>query len=186
MYRMFWKSFAIALLLNGASFGQSGQQSLGDVARANREKLAAQEATGKTPRVITNKDLPADPPEVQEASAEPMTMVSGVNRPSEERSSDRSFARQNFADQRAGEQWRGRIREQESRVADLQARIDQMKALMHRGGSAEFEGPSNRYQARAMQHVAQMQEMLDRQKEKLSMMQDAARRAGMHTSVYDP
>ncbi len=187
MYRRFLKSFAIALLLHATGFGQSAQ-ALGDVARANREKLAAQEAAGTMPRVITNKDLPADPRQVQEASAsQPMTMVSGVNRSFSGRSSEQRSAEQSLAERRAGEQWRGRIQAQESMIADLQARIDQMNALMHpAGGSAQYEGPYNRYQARQMQRVAQMQEKLDQQRRRLNMMQEAARRAGMHTSVYDP
>jgi hypothetical protein len=186
MYRIFWKSFAIALLLNTTSFAQSGQ-SLGDVARASRQKQAAQEAAGTLPRVITNKDLPADPPEIQEASAsQPMTEVSGVNRSFEGRFSDQRFAEQNFAEQRAGEQWRGRIQAQESRIANLQARIDQVNASLHPAGSAHYEGPYNRYQELQMQRVAQMQEMLDQQRRRLFVMQEAARRAGMHTSVYDP
>ena len=187
MYRIFLKSFAIALLLNAPGFGQSGQP-LGDVARANQEKQAAQEAAGTMPRVITNKDLPADPPEVREASAsQPMTVVSGVDRSFEGRSSDQRFAERNLAEQRAGEQWRRRIQAQKSRLADLQARIDQVDATMHfAGGSAQYEGPYNRYQERQMQRVAQMQEMLDQQRQKLYMMQESARRAGMHTSVYDP
>jgi hypothetical protein len=187
MYRTFLKSLAIALSLNATSLGQSAP-ALGDVARANREKLAAQEAAGTMPRVITNKDLPAAPPQVQEASAsQPMTMVSGVKRPFERPSSDQRFAEQSLADQPAGEPWRGRIQAQESRIADRQARLDQMNASMHpAGGSAQYEGPYNRYQAREMQRVAQMQEKLDQQRRRLYMMQEAARRAGMHTSVYDP
>jgi hypothetical protein len=187
MYRIFLKSLAIALLLNATSFAQSGQP-LGDVARGNREKQAVQEAAGTMPVVITNKDLPPAPPAVQEAGAsQSMTMVSGVNRSLEGRSSDQRFAEQNLVEQRAGEQWRGRIQAQESRIADLQVRIDQTNASMHpAGGSAQYEGPYNRYQARQMQRMAQMQEMLDQQRRRLYMMQDAARRAGMHTSVYDP
>jgi hypothetical protein len=37
-----------------------------------------------------------------------------------------------------------------------------------------------------MQRVTQMQEMLDQQRRRLYLMQNAARHAGMHTSVYDP
>ena len=187
MHRVVWKTFTVALLLNAASVAQS-TQSLGDIARANREKLAAQQAAGEKPKVITNKDLPSSPPQVEEADAsQPMTVVSGVTRPVEGRASDERFIQQRRAEQGAREQWRGRIEMQESRIADLQARIAQMNASMHRGGgSAQYEGPSNRYQARQMQRVAQMQEMLEQQKSRLSMMQDSARRAGMHTSVYDP
>jgi hypothetical protein len=186
---MLVKQYAVGLLLGAAALAQSGP-SLGDVARANRDKQQAQQAIGSRPKVITNSDLPADPPGVPESDAsEPMTMVSGVSRPFEDRdhSRDQRFAQQDRAQQRAGDQWRERIENQESRIAELQARIDQMNSSIHSAGSGTLsEGPYNRYQAREMQRVAQMQEMLDQQKRKLAMMQDAARHAGMHTNVYDP
>jgi hypothetical protein len=176
---MFWKSLAIALLLNVTGFGQSGQP-LGDIARANREKEAAQEAAGAMPRVITNQDLPAQPPELKAASdSQPMTQVSGVNRSFEARSPDQHFAEQNLGGQRRGEQWRGRIQAQESRIADLQARLDQINARMHPvGGRAQYEGPHNRYQTRLMQRAAQMQETLDQERRRLQMMQESTRFAG--------
>ncbi|MGA7755993.1 MAG: hypothetical protein WCB05_24405 [Candidatus Sulfotelmatobacter sp.] len=186
MYRTFTKGFAIALLLSAASFGQSGQ-SLGDIARANREKQSAQEASGVTPRVITNKDLPAAPPAVEEASSsQPMTTVSGVQRSFEGRASNQRFDEKSLAEQRAGEQWRSRIQEQQDRIAGIQARIDHLNASLHPAGSAQYEGPYNRYQAIQMERLAQMQEMLDQQTRRLSAMQEAARHAGMHTTVYDP
>lgn len=187
MHRMLTRQYAVVLLLGTAAMGQSGP-SLGDIARANREKQQAQQASGTLPKVITNSDLPADPPGVPESDpSEPMTMVSGVSRPFESRSYDQRFAQQDHAEQQAGAQWRERIENQESRVAELQARIAQMNAAIHSSGGATLsEGPYNRYQARQMQRIAQMQEMLDLQRHKLAMMQDAARHAGMHTNVYDP
>jgi hypothetical protein len=114
-------------------------------------------------------------------------MVSGVSRPFENRSYDQRFAQQDRSQQRTGEQWRERIQNQEGRIAELQAQIDQMNASVHSaGGATRSEGPYNRYQARQMQRVAQLQETLDVQKQKLTMMQEAARHAGMHTNVYDP
>ena len=186
MHRMQAKQYAVVLLLSAAALAQSGP-SLGDIARANREKQQAPQATGTRPKVITNADLPADPPGVPDADpSETMTMVSGVNHPFENRA-DQRFAQQDRNQQRAGEQWRERIENQESRIAELQARIDQMNASIHSAGSGTLsEGPYNRYQARQMQRVAQMQEMLDLQKRKLAMMQEEARHAGMHTNVYDP
>jgi hypothetical protein len=180
------KQYGVVLLLTAAAMAQSGP-SLGDVARTNREKQQAQRADGTRPQVITNADLPADPPGVPESDAsEPMTMVSGVSRPLENRSAPR-FTEQDRAQQRAGEQWRERIESQEGRISELQARIDQMNAAIHSSGGATLsEGPYNRYQARQMQRIAQMQETLDLQKRKLAMMQEAARHAGMHTNVYDP
>jgi hypothetical protein len=87
--------------------------------------------------------------------------------------------------QAGGEQWRQRVLEQESRVASMQARIDQMNAAARSGGTSS-QGPYNRYQARQMERASQMQQQLDEQKRKLEAMQESARRQGMHTQVYDP
>ena len=186
MHRTLTKYYPAVLILTAAAMAQSGP-SLGDIARANREKQQSQQASGTTPKMITNADLPGDPLGVPESDpSDPMTMVSGVSRPSQNRSDPR-FTEQDRAQQRAGEQWRERIQNQEGRIAELQTRIDQMNASIHSaGGGTLSEGPYNRYQARQMQRVAQMQEMLGLQKQKLAMMQEAARHAGMHTTVYDP
>jgi hypothetical protein len=185
MYRTYLKSGAIALLLSAACFGQT-EQSLGDVARANREKQSTTQASGVTPRVITNKDLPAAPPPVEEASSEPMSTVSGVERPSERRASAQRMDQRTLAEQRAGEQWKSRIQEQQNRITMLQARIDRVNASLHPAGGAQFEGPYTRAQAIQMQRLAEMQEMLGQETRRLDSMQEAARRAGMHTTVYDP
>jgi hypothetical protein len=186
MYRMLLGITMTAMVFGGSALGQSGQ-SLGDIARANREKLQAQDSSGTRPKVITNADLPENSTGIPEPDAsEPMTMVSGVSRPFENRYSDQRMVAPGRNEQHAGDQWRERILAQESRIADLQARIDQVNASMHSTSSAQYEGPYNRYQARQMQHIAQMQEALDQQRRKLAMMQDAARHAGMHTTVYDP
>jgi hypothetical protein len=178
MYRTFFRNFIVALMLTEAVFAQSQSgDSLGDLARANREKQQAQEAAGTMPKVITNQDLPADPAGVLEASAsEPMTMVSGVTR------SDH-YADQRLNNRQLAEQgsWKARIQNQENRIEDLQARIDRLNAFIHTsGGTAQYETPVNRYQAIQMQRLAMMQEMQAQQKRRLEMMQDAARRSGMN------
>ncbi len=87
--------------------------------------------------------------------------------------------------QGGGEQWRQRVLEQESRVASMQARIDQLNSATHSSGTSA-QGPYNRYQARQMERAAELQQQLDEQKRRLEAMQEAARRQGMHTQVYDP
>jgi len=187
----------VAVLLSALAMGQD-QPSLGDVARANREKQQAQEVAGVTPKVITNKDLPApEPVGIPEANpADPMTQVSGVPRstrvnpdgarPFRPPFEGQGFPGQTFGGPREGENLRSRIQEQESRIAELQARIDRANAMMHPNSTAQYEGPGNRYQAMQAQRIEMMQQMLDQQKQRLAAMQDAARRKGMHTSVYDP
>jgi len=83
MRRMFWGIFVMGLL-SAAALGQyENGQSLGDLARSNREKQQEEQASGVTPKMITNKDLPASPSSGIPAAnpAEPMTQVSGMQRP---------------------------------------------------------------------------------------------------------
>ena len=177
MQRVFLKISAIALLMSSAAYGQS----LGDIARANREKQNAENTSAAQPRVITNANLPKDP----DANQEPAEAQSGTNASST--AADHRSAQQRLAEQRAADQWKRQILAQKDKMATLQARIDQLNAsIRSAGGSVQYEGPYNRHQARQLQRVAQIQLQLDEQEMKLDQMQEAARHAGMHTLVYDP
>lgn len=179
MRLMFFKVFAIALLLASPVYGQS----LGDVARENRDKKAG-DASTVPPKVITNQDLPKDPDANQEPKEEPGAAAG--SKAAVQRAAHRSAA-QRLAEQRAADQWKRQIFAQKNRVANLQTQIDQLNASIGSvGGSAQSEGPYPRYQARQLQRMAQIQQQLDEQKTKLDQMQEAARHAGMHTPVYDP
>ncbi len=174
MRRIFLTIFAIALLMSSAAYGQS----LGDIARENREKQNAQNASAAQPKVITNANLPKDPDEP--AQAQPGASASST-------AAEHHSAQQRLAEQRAADQWKRQILAQKNKMATLQARIDQLNAsIRSAGGSVQYEGQYNRYQARQLQRVAQIQLQLDEQKMKLDQMQEAARHAGMHSAVYDP
>lgn len=200
MQLRFLKFMAVGTLMNLAAYGQSvatqsvsaqsssgqasvGQassgQSLGDIARALREKQTSSQnsspqAASAPAKVITNQDLGEGPegrPDLRVAPR-PASFDRGSRpQPGEAR----------MGDARA-EQWRGQILEQKSRVAALQARIDQLNASLHSGAQLEY----NRNQAFQADRVAQLQMHLDEQKRRLYEMQEAARRAGMHTQVVDP
>jgi hypothetical protein len=182
MQRTFLKLFSIALLMNLAAYGQS----LGEIARANREKQKSQEISRVQPRMITNKDLPADP-EGYEKPRQPQRDTESTNVAFGHPLDEHRVEEQGFGQERAPGQWRRQILTQENRMANLQARIDQLNASLHfPGRGAQFEGPSNRYQARQVQRVEQLQQRLDEQKRILEEMQEAARHAGMHSNIYDP
>ncbi len=182
MQRMFWKLFALLLLMTPAAFGQ--QQSLADIARQYREKRDADETAGTAPKVYTNQDIP---PAQQVGTPEPVEETQPTRRAFDDRSTGQPNAERGFAEHRAAVEWRNRIQAQEARLADLQARIDQLSAMIHsRQGSAQYEGPYTRRQAGAMQRLDQMQQTLDWQKQRLEQMQEAARHAGMQSRVYDP
>ncbi len=179
MKRVAWAIFFVGLLLNAAAIGQSqAGNSLADAARANRAKQQAEQAAGSTPKVITNLDIPSAPPDIPESS-EPMTTVSGVKQFAESYS-DQHANQRLLAEERSGQYWKPRIENQEARIADLQARIDRVNQSMHAAvGTAQYETPVNRYQSIQMERLAHMQEMLDQQQRRLTMMQDAARLTGM-------
>jgi len=214
------KFLAITVLMNLAAYGQSvseqspsqqpsaqpssapsisrpapspqsyAAKSLGEIARENREKQAAQQASGIKPRVITNKDVPADPetPAERAAQAAESRLAGNVpNGMANNQGPDDRSAEQRMAQERAGEQWKRQIEEQQYRIANLQARIDRINASIRAvGGTVQYDQPYSRYEAIAQERIAQMQEQLDEQRRRLEWMQESARRAGMHTSVYDP
>jgi hypothetical protein len=176
---LLWSSI-VSLVLSGAAFAQSQSgDSLGDIARANRAQQQAQEASGTAPKVITNRDLPSSSAGIPEPSpSDPMTEVSGVNRP--DRYADQQLSNRLAVEQRTAGQWRVRIQAQENRIADLQARIDHVNAAIHNSvGTAQYDTPVNRYQAVQTERLAMMQQMLEQQKRRLAIMEDAARHAGM-------
>jgi hypothetical protein len=181
--QVYCKVVACGLLMSSAVFAQS----LGDVARENREKKAGEEAsaTAPQPRLITNKDLPKD----AEGSSQPIRdekRADAIHDQVDQRQPARS-TEQRLAEQRAAQRWKRLIQAQKNRIAPLQVRADELNASIHSAyGSVQTEGPYNRYQGRLMERLAQVQEQLATQKLKLEQMQEEARQAGLHSAVYDP
>ena len=172
-------------------------QSLGDAARENREKKET-DAPTTPPKVITNKDLPKNPdgytgPPADENTPQTPSAASVEDRrkAAKQRVAEQRAAEQRATEQRAAEYWKRRILTQENVVANLQARVAHLRASIHLANpnaSYDYYGAQayNAYQARQLEHLAQMQQQLDQQRRKLEDLQEAARHAGMHTLVYDP
>lgn len=159
----------IALLLSSVGYGQS----LGDVARENRAKQKARDASSAAkPKVITNENLPANPDAGPREIDGKMTAVS-PKIPSGGRSA---------------EQWKQQILAQKNVVANLQAQIDKVNDSIHFVVANEYYNgvQYNQHQVKKQENVAQMQQQLDEQKKNLAEMQEAARRDGMGSAVYDP
>ena len=153
-------------------------QSLGDIARANREKQNSATPAANQPAVITSDDLEAGTDGKGKDAQHPGAKVSKV--------AAHGRAEQDSIDPRAAAQWKKQIVAQEDKIATLQGKIDELNASIHPAGSAQFNGPYNKYQTTQMQHLADVQLQMDEQKKKLAEMQEEARRAGLHTTVYDP
>jgi acetyl-CoA carboxylase beta subunit len=174
--RVALKILPIVLLMSAVVYGQS----LGDVARENREKQKARDASSNTkPKVITNENLPKNPDgdAGTRESEEKMETVS-PKAPSGGQS----------AEHQSAEQWKRQILAQKNAIANQQAQIDKLKDSVHFVVANEYYNgvQYNEHQVKKQEQVAQMQQQLEELKKNLAAMQEAARRAGMGSAVYDP
>lgn len=179
MQRVSLRVFGLVLLLNLAAFGQS----LGDVARENREKQSLEGPSATKPIVITNTDLQKD----HDANGQSNDVPSSGGRSPNNKTVRPGPADQHSSQLRNAEKWKRQIVAQEDKIADLQARIDQLNVSIRSSqGTAQFETPNSRYEVRQLDRIAEITLQLNSQKRKLIEMQESARQAGMHTTVYDP
>jgi|HubBroStandDraft_1064217.scaffolds.fasta_scaffold00132_2 predicted RNase H-like nuclease (RuvC/YqgF family) len=167
-----------AVSLFAATAYTQDSPSLGDLARQQRQQKQSKAAQGKdakTPKVITNEELPqhADPaPAVTSASEE-----SGAS----------AQAPSGGAKQPA-EQVKAQIQAQKSQISSLQKQMDEVdESIRFAPGNCVSNCEQwNQQQQEKQQQVAQMKTQLDEQKKRLEEMQDSARKQGYGSSVYDP
>jgi hypothetical protein len=161
-------AICVWLALCGAAFGQS----LGDVARQTRQKERAKGKAAK--KVITNEDLP-ETPDLTPGQQETVGKMEPVS-PSAPSGTQ------------SAEQWKSRILAQKNQIAGMQAQIDKLSgSIRFVEANAYVNGVQyNQHQVKKQQQVAQMQTQLAEQRQKLAKMQDAAKKAGMGSAVYDP
>lgn len=111
----------LALLFLTGVAGYS--QSLGDAARENREKKAAETPT-TPPKVITNADLPKNPEGSAGATEE--NNMPATPSPADAAAS-RKAAGQRADEQRAADHWKQQILAQKNTIANQQARVDKLR-----------------------------------------------------------
>ena len=159
----------VVLFVLASSHGQS----LGDVARAQRQKQAKDAHT--TRKVLTNEDMPE---QAEPVSTTSITTNEGETAPKSPASNDTH----------AGEQWKAKITAQKNSVASLQNQIDKLNSSIHFvEANRYYNGVQyNERQAQKQEEVQRMQKQLDEQKKQLEDMQESARKAGLGSSVYEP
>jgi hypothetical protein len=165
---------AAILFITATGYGQS----LGDVAREQRQKQAKDvklKDAHATRKVLTNEDLPAA---TEPASTTSISTDQHNPAPASPASNDT----------RAGERWKAMIEAQKSSVASLQSQIDQVNSSIHfASGSCVANCVQwNERQVKKQEEVQRMQQQLDQQKKQLESMQESARKAGLGSSVYEP
>src|SRR5690242_15365967 len=99
------KSLAVIGLISFLALGSYGQ-SLGDVARQQREKQA--KAGHAAPKVVTNEEIPENPDAV----------ASGTTSVDDHYAGSQSAASN---DTNSGEQWKAKIEAQKSAIASMQS-----------------------------------------------------------------
>jgi hypothetical protein len=153
-------------------------QSLGDVARDQRQKQQKNAKPDQTKKVITDEDLPAHDPE------DPIAEDSRTDLVHDESAFDSSAE----SKLQQGEHWKAQIQAQKSTIADLQTQVDKLSSSIHYVEANRYYNgvQHNERQAQKQQQVEQMQTQLAEQKQKLEEMQESARRAGFGSAVYDP
>jgi chromosome segregation ATPase len=168
---------AAVSLSAGAVYGQDSQ-SLGDLARRQRQKeqsKAAQGKDAKPSKVITNEDVP------EQAGPEPGPLASG------EESRNSTPASSNGAKQPA-EQVKAQILEEKNQIAALQKQLDEINESI-RFAPANCAANCvqwNERQREKQQRVERMQAQLAEEKKRLEDMQESARKQGYGSSVYEP
>jgi hypothetical protein len=176
MRRIALKILPIALLLSAAVYGQS----LGDVARENREKQKAKDASSTAkPKVITNENLPKNP----DADAGPRESAGKM-----QAAPPKAASNGQPAGNQSAEEWKRQILAQKSAIAALQAQIDKVNDSIYFVVANDYYNgvQHNEHQVKKQEDVARMQQQLEEQKKNLAAMQEAARQAGMGNAVYEP
>ena len=160
---------SMVLFITAASFGQS----LGDVARAERQKQAKDAHTDR--KVVTNEDMP----EHQEESSD--NSVSTDDR-------DANSAPSPSNSSQAAAHWKAKIEAQKNSITALQGQIDKLNSSIHFVEANRYSNgvQYNQRQVQKQDEVQRMQKLLDERKKQLEDMQESARKAGLGSAVYDP
>lgn len=151
-------------------------QSLGDVAREQREKVATDAAAPA--KVVTNEDIPeTDGPESTPSVGVRRHRVAHPVEPVTPASNDT----------RAAAQWKSKIVAQERKITSLQNQIDRINASIRFTRTSCYScAQHNEMQIEKLESVQRLQQQLDDQKQNLQDMQETARKAGLGNAVYEP
>ena len=168
--------FALAVFLACVPAYTQDSPSLGDLARQQRQQKEQVKATSgqdaKAPKVITNEEIP----ERAESVALP------------ERGSRESGVPATNEAKQPAEHWKSQIVAQKNQVASLQGQIDELSESIRFAPAncvANCVGWNER-QREKQQQVERMQAQLEDMKKRLDETQEAARKQGYGSSVYDP
>jgi predicted RNase H-like nuclease (RuvC/YqgF family) len=174
MPRFKFPFFITAIFLFTGFAAAQDSPSLGDLARQQRQHKASDAQDGKTPKVITNEQIPEHPER---------TALTARNR-----SVANNSAPTYGEEKQSAEHWKSQITSQKHQVASLQREINDLNESIRfapANCAANCVGWNER-QREKEERVERMRGQLDDEKHRLDDMQETARKQGYGSSVYDP
>ena len=162
--------FAGLIFLIPSAFGQS----LGDLARTQRQKQSDKSATS-THKVITDDDISAHPDDSKSASATDKKTTDG--------NTDAPLNTEANA-----EELKANCLAAKQEIKDYQAQLDKFRASIQFVEANRYSNgvQYNQHQLRKQQEADRMENQLDQAKKRFADLQEQARKAGFGSSVYDP
>jgi len=161
------------------------QQSLGDVARQARAKKQGDakakppssdsNSSPKRPHVITDEEIPSqDAP--SKASVDSSSDAKQDSQPSAENKEAQA------------ENWKSQIQQLKAVINSMQSEINEVGASIHYTGANCVSNCAqwNERQQQKQQRLDAMKAQLEAQQKHLEEMQEAARKQGFGSSVYEP
>jgi hypothetical protein len=166
---------AVVVGLGVFATGSVFAQSLGDVARQQKQNSAQTKAAAK--KVITEDDLPT-----QETISTGSSDSKETDASKEEKHADSAADKLKSADE-----FKAAIQSQKQNVDSLQKQVDDMKASVHFVEANRYSNgvQYNEHQIHKQKEADRLQKQLDEEKSKLQDMQEQARKAGFGSAVYE-
>jgi hypothetical protein len=147
-------------------------QSLGDVARQQRQKQQAKDPNAAH-KIVTNEEIPESP---------------DASTPDDGQGTPDSSAPASTAGKKSAEQWKTEIQARKARIAALQNQVAKLNDSDHFVEANRYANgvQYNQHQLKKQQEAQRMQKQLDGEKKQLEDAQESARKAGFGTAVFDP
>ena len=174
--KLFLLLFAAGASLFIGSAACQDSPSLGDLARQQRQQKATDAQEGKTPKVITNEQIPERP---VRAAIAARSKGDDTSTPTPSPSSE---------GKQSAEHWKSQILTEKNQVASLQREIDDLNESIRfapANCAANCVGWNER-QREKQERVERMRLQFEDQKRRLDDTQESARKQGYGSSVYDP
>lgn len=172
---------SVSLILTAVASSQSsGTPSLDEVARKQRQRQQqhAKESSGKPQKIVTNEDIPGH----SETPSESHESSGGGTGGGE------SFSLASGDVTKTGVRWKAAIERQKSAIAELISHIDRLQSSIYFVEANAYSNGVryNRIQTQKQREVERLEGQLSDLVKKLDEMQEAARKAGFASAVWDP